>query len=100
MSTPPIITVVTRETPGGRCQLYLSYATALATTLMTEVKCIVGPEAPALLVNDGAVVPGDGVILTADEIHLALAETGFQLPQNLLEILEGVEEEFMMGLAP
>ncbi|MCR4378490.1 MAG: hypothetical protein NUV50_10430 [Rhodospirillales bacterium] len=99
MSTSPIITVVTKETPGGRCQLYLSYAAALATALMAEVKSIVGPEAPALFVNGSAVVPEDGVILTADEIHVALMETGFQLPQNIFEILEGVEEEFMTGLA-
>ncbi|MEO5338851.1 MAG: hypothetical protein H7841_18510 [Magnetospirillum sp. WYHS-4] len=93
------IAVIAKEPPGGRCRLYFAFAEALAATLGATTEILLGPEAPALTVNGVSLVPGDGVILTADELHAGLARGGHALPEELLAALEAVEEKFMEELA-
>ena len=100
MGTPLTVVTAIKQPLGGRCRLYLSYADALASTLGADTEIVESPEAPALIVNDRAVIPTDGVILTAEEIHQALIETGISFGEDLLEILEEVEERFLKEVAP
>lgn len=100
MSGPPRIAVIAKDPPGGRCRLYFAFADALAMSLGAETETLQGPEAPAFTVNGETIVPADGVILSADELHAGLARAGLALPGDLPDILEGVEEKFMEELAP
>ncbi|MEO5338830.1 MAG: hypothetical protein H7841_18400 [Magnetospirillum sp. WYHS-4] len=93
------IAVIAKEPPGGRCRLYFAFAEALAATLGATTETLLGPEAPALTVNGVSIVPADGVILTADELHAGLARAGRALPEGLLATLEAAEDRFMEDLA-
>lgn len=100
MTARPGIAVIAKEPPGGRCRLYFAFADALATSIGAKTETIQGPEAPAFTVDGQTIVPADGVILSADELHAGLLRAGLALPAGLLETLEAVEEKFMEELAP
>lgn len=100
MTVRPIIAVIAKEPPGGRCRLYFAFADALVAAIGAETSILQSPEAPAFVVNGAAIVPADGVILSADELHAGLIRAGLSLPDGLLESLEAVEEKFMEELAP
>lgn len=100
MTTRPRIAVIAKDPPGGRCRLYFAFAEALAASIGAETETIQGLEAPAFTVNGKTILPADGVILSADELHAGLTRMGLALPDGLLETLEAVEEKFMEELAP
>jgi cystathionine gamma-synthase len=100
MTARPRIAVIAKEPPGGRCRLYFAFAEALAVAIGAETVTIQGPDAPAFTVDGEPILPADGVILSADELHAGLVRAGLTLPADLLATLEAVEEKFMAELAP
>lgn len=89
------IVVLVKETPGGRCQLYLSFAEALQRLTGATAEVLCAPDAPAILINGTVVAPSDGVILSADELHAGIRSMNLTCPDNLLAVLDEVETRFM-----
>ncbi len=64
-----IVTILSKDPPGGRCSLYLRYAEGLreAVGYQPEVRYCDGNAAvppPAMLVGDVLITPSDGVIVS------------------------------------
>ncbi len=64
-----MVTILSKDPPGGRCSLYLRYAEALreAVGYQPEVRYCDGNAAvppPAMLVGDVLIKPSDGVIVS------------------------------------
>lgn len=90
------IKVISRQPPGGRCQLYAQYARVLANPLhlrftlhYSENPDTHGNGYPSLIIHETAIQPADGVILMPDEILAALLAQGMSIPESkvLLEAL-------------
>lgn len=77
------VKVISQQPPGGRCTLYTRYADAIAKTLGWS-HCIVHDECrdahgngfPSLWIRDVAIQPGDGVILSPEDIGDYLRRQG------------------------
>lgn len=68
-----VVTVLSKQPPGGRCSLYLRYAGTVREqfSLDIEVRYCEGDqagEAPALLVEGASVEPTDGVIVAPEDL--------------------------------
>ena len=68
-----VLTVMSKQPPGGRCSLYLRYAETLRDRfgVDTEVQYCEGEragEAPTMLVEGVVVEPADGVIVAPEDL--------------------------------
>ena len=96
-----MVTILSKDPPGGRCSLYLRYAEALreAVGYQSEVRYCDGSAAvppPAMLVGDVLITPSDGVIVSPEDIALSLSDRldGTAIA-TLRQILETTQEEWM-----
>lgn len=101
------ISVVSKQPPGGRCNLYMGFADAAAevvggrSELLYPVPRFPRPEEPlppppALLVDGKLVEPADGVILSPEEVCAAISAAGYDGDAAaLLEILDAEQERMM-----
>ena len=74
-----VVTILSKQPPGGRCSLYLRYAKTLREQfgLDIEVRYCEGEqasEAPALLVEGASVEPADGVIVAPEDLAESLRD--------------------------
>lgn len=102
-----MITIVSKDPPGGRCTLYMRYAKAIAEQCGAEVQTVFPGagnafQPPALLVNGRPIDPADGLILSPMDVYTGIAALGMPVPglATLLARLEQVEADFMEGLSP
>lgn len=92
-----IITVVSKDPPGGRCTPYRRYPEAIAEGCGAEIENVYpatanGVESPTLLVDGRPIAPVDDLILSPMDVHLGL--TGAGCP-DLLNRLETAENRVM-----
>jgi cystathionine gamma-synthase len=104
------LSVVSRQPPGGRCTLYMHLTDIVAEVAGGRSELLYPqprfphperpvPPAPALLINGEPVPPGDGVLLTPEEICAAVVAAGFEGDAGrLLEKLEAELERMMEAL--
>ncbi|MBP6582060.1 MAG: hypothetical protein KA204_01095 [Chromatiaceae bacterium] len=96
-----MVTILSKDPPGGRCSLYLRYAEALreAVGYQSEVRYCDGSAAvppPAMLVGDVLITPSDGVIVSPEDIALSLSDRLDETAiATLRQILETTQEEWM-----
>lgn len=72
-----VVTVLSKQPPGGRCSLYLRYAETLHDLFGLDIavrycEAEQASEAPALLVEGALVEPADGVIVAPDDLAQSL----------------------------
>ena len=72
-----VVTILSKQPPGGRCSLYLRYAETLRERfgLDIEVRYCAGEqasEAPTLLVDGATVEPADRVIVAPEDLAQSL----------------------------
>ncbi|MDZ7750908.1 MAG: hypothetical protein U5S82_04450 [Gammaproteobacteria bacterium] len=102
------IVVISKQSPGGRCQLYMRYGEALGSRLgcysaVRADRAGTPVAAPALLVDGEAVVPADGRILAPEDIAGHLQRQGFgdaevaAIAKLLQEILDRWRDEWGGG---
>ncbi|WP_303906643.1 hypothetical protein [Thiohalomonas denitrificans] len=101
------ISVVSKQPPGGRCNLYMRFADAAAAAIDGRAELLYPvprfprpeeplPPPPALLVDRKLVEPADGVILSPEEVCAAISAAGYSgAAAALLEILEAEQERMM-----
>lgn len=97
------VTVVSRNPPGGRCTLYARYAEALSghCGLTVDIHCPGdapddGIPPPALVICGKLVAPGDGVIVSPDDIAQTLGEIGLDVDLAACGAeLEAIQDQFM-----
>lgn len=94
--------VLSQQPPGGRCTLYARYAGELSSCfgaaldiVHTDCRDAHGDGFPALLVNGLALQPGDGVILSPNDIITALSQAGIATPPGVLQRLQAIEDNFL-----
>lgn len=97
------ITVLSKQPPGGRCTLYIRYATAISRHLNVDSqvkycesdgKDIDTP--PALLIGETLIEPSDGVIVSPEDLIKGLSSS-FRSNKliELHRILDAVQEQLM-----
>lgn len=98
------VKVISQQPPGGRCTLYARYADAIAAVLgwsrqvvHSECRDAHGEGFPSLWIGSAALQPGDGVILSPEDITAHLADMGVEPVRldNLRIDLEAVLEYFL-----
>lgn len=98
-----MITILSKQPPGGRCTLYIRYAEAISQHLGTgsQVKYCEsdgenGNKPPALLIGENLIEPSDGVILSPEDLVNGLRDT---IAENelkaLQQLLDEVQEQLM-----
>jgi cystathionine gamma-synthase len=104
MKTPPRITVISQNPPGGRCTLYAGYARQISARLDIEMNVRFsdcrdahGNGFPSLLVGEVAVQPADGVILAPEDLVAALEAAGIGADPGLGAALEAELEKMLAG---
>ncbi|HCA27371.1 MAG TPA: hypothetical protein DEP05_07005 [Betaproteobacteria bacterium] len=94
------IRVVSKQPPGGRCTLYAAYAEAISQHFDVSVEIEYhenppreGVAYPALVVNDKALSPADGVILSPEDVCAGLARVNANptTTQFLIKELERIQ---------
>ncbi len=102
MSEP--IEILSQHPPGGRCTLYARYAEEISSCLglamrvvHTDCRDAHGEGFPSLRVKGVALLPGDGVILSPEDICAGLAGAGLDLSAapDLASRLEAILERFL-----
>lgn len=96
------IVVISKQAPGGRCELYMRYGEALGSRLgcysaVRADRAGAPVAAPALLVDGEAVVPADGLILAPEDIasHLQRQGVGDAEVAAVTELLQEVQDRWM-----
>lgn len=92
----PLVNIVSKQPPGGRCSLYTDYARILKKQLNLNYILTHSEDAdahghgfPSLIINKMAIQPADGVILMPEDVMAALLTHGIFIPEpaHLLEAL-------------
>lgn len=98
-----VVTVCSKNPPGGRCRLYIAYAESLAALLGMTARVAYDPEEmaaepPALLVGGHPIAPEDAFILTPEDIVAGLGALGLAFDaEAALARLRAVESKLMEG---
>ena len=101
---PEPIEILSQHPPGGRCTLYARYAEEISSCLglamrviHTDCRDAHGEGSPTLRVKGVALLPGDGVILSPEDICAGLASAGLDLSAvpDLAARLEAILECFI-----
>lgn len=103
------VKLISQQPPGGRCTLYARYAGAIAATLdwphrivLDDCRDAHGNGFPSLWIRDTAIQPGDGVILSPEDICAFLRQQG--IPDERIDILllrlQGILDEFLESQMP
>ena len=96
-----VVTILSKQPPGGRCSLHMRYAETLHQRLGIEFEvrsCDDGAEVPppAMLIGDILVAPSDGVIVSPEDIAESLRD---RLPEHAVtdlgRLLEATQEQWM-----
>ena len=104
---PEAVKVVSQNPPGGRCTLYALYAAELQRSLGLSQRVIHsehrdahGGGFPSLLLNDAALKPSDGVILSPQDVYAGLLHATIDLSAvpDLATRLEAIQERFLEGV--
>ncbi len=91
---------MSKQSPGGRCSLYMRYTVTLREKLglADEVRyCDDGAEvpSPAMLIDDALAAPSDGVILSPEETAGSLRDIPESEVAELVQLLEVTEVQWM-----
>ncbi|MBL3527133.1 MAG: hypothetical protein JMN27_11030 [gamma proteobacterium endosymbiont of Lamellibrachia anaximandri] len=98
-----MITILSKQPPGGRCTLYIRYAEAISQHLGTDSQVKYcesegedGNKPPALLIGENLIEPSDGVIVSPVDLVNGLRN---RVTENKLEelkqLLDTVQEQLM-----